>query len=448
MRDAFLFDRRQALLGMGAGALGTTCARWLPAFAANVVNDPRRTRHCILLWMSGGPSQTDTFDMKPGHANGGEFKEVATRAPGLRFSEHLPKLAEHGERIAVVRSLSTKEGDHARGTQLVRTGHPPMGDVAYPSIACSLAKQLEDESHPLPSYVSVAPLVQVSPASFGPGFLGARYAPAIVGRSGGGPRPGGDALTGNGTGGFVDLKLDDVELPGGVSEMQAVRRMELWTALERRFLEGQTAASFEAHHALYRKAADMMRPEVRAAFDLSGESDEVRTKYGPGTFGQGCLLARRLVEQGVPFVEVSLGDGFSWDTHSDNFAQLKRLSAELDAGWATLMTELAERNLLDSTTILWIGEFGRTPQINAMAGRDHFPNAWSCVLAGGGIAGGQAYGRTSADGTTVEENPVAIGDVLATLSTALGVPPDSENYTPEERPIKVAEGVAIEQILA
>ncbi len=440
MSQLFQVDRRQALFSMGAGALGTTCARWLPAFAAEVANDPRRTRHCILLWMSGGPSQTDTFDMKPGHAHGGEFKDVATRAPGLRFSEHLPKLAEHADRIAVVRSLSTKEGDHARGTQLVRTGHPPMGDVAYPSIACSLAKQLADESHPLPSYVSVAPLVGVSPAAFGPGFLGARYAPAIVGRGGG---PSG----GNGQG-FVDLRLEDVERPAGVTEIQAARRMELWTALERRFLDGQTAASFEAHHALYRKAADMMRPEVRAAFDLSGEPDEVRRKYGPGTFGQGCLLARRLVEQGVPFVEVALGDGLGWDTHADNFTQLRTLSAELDAGWAALMSELAERDLLDSTTILWIGEFGRTPQINAMAGRDHFPNAWSCALAGGGIAGGQAYGRTSDDGTTVEENPVAIGDVLATLSTALGVPPESENYTPEERPIKVAEGVAIEQILA
>src|ERR1700742_5026917 len=136
MLRQFQLDRRRVLQSMGAGLLGTTCARWLPALAAEVAAHPRRTRHLILLWMSGGPSQTDTFDMKPGHANGGEFKEIATRAPGLRFSEHLPLLAEHAQRIAVVRSLSTKEGDHARGTQLVRTGQPPRGDVAYPSIAC------------------------------------------------------------------------------------------------------------------------------------------------------------------------------------------------------------------------------------------------------------------------------------------------------------------------
>jgi hypothetical protein len=395
--------------------------------------------------MSGGPSQTDTFDMKPGHANGGEFKEIETRIPGLRFSEHLPKLAEQADRLAIVRSLSTKEGDHARGTHLVRTGHPPMGDVAYPSIACSLAKQLSDGINPLPNYVSVAPPQEINPAAFGPGFLGASYAPAIVGSSGDPPAPaGGDGQTTR----LIELKLADLELPAGVDADQAARRMELWNKLEKKFFEGRGAESFQAHRALYQKAADMMRPEVRAAFDLTSEPDEVRRRYGPGLFGQGCLLARRLVERGVPFVEVPLGAGLGWDTHADNFRSVRRLSAELDAGWATLMTELAERGLLESTTILWISEFGRTPVINANAGRDHFPAAWSCVFAGGGINGGQAYGRTSADGMNVEENKVGIGDVLATLCEALGVPPDHENMTPSNRPIKLSEGTAIRDILA
>jgi len=174
----------------------------------------------------------------------------------------------------------------------------------------------------------------------------------------------------------------------------------------------------------------------------------VRSKYGPGQFGQGCLLARRLVERGVPFVEVALGDSGAWDTHQDNFTQVRTLSEQLDAGWATLMTELQERGLLDSTTILWMGEFGRTPTINANAGRDHFPAAWSCVFGGGGIQGGQAYGRTSADGTVVEENKVDIGDILATLCAALGVAPDEENITPAARPVKIAEGSPIRDILA
>jgi len=438
------FDRREMFRHLGLGLMGSTCASWLPALAEQVAADPRRKRHCILLWMSGGPTQTDTFDMKPGHNNGGEFKEIATRAPGLRFSEHLPKLAEHGERIAVIRSLTTKEGDHERGTHLVRTGQPPMGAVAYPSIACSLAKELGATAESaLPNYVSVAPTQQISPAAFGPGFLGASYSPALVGGAGAAP----GALPGVATTKYAALKLDDLELPSGVGEAQAMRRMKLWNAMERRFLDDHSAASFNAHNALYRKAADMMRPEVRAAFDLSQEEDAVREKYGPGMFGQGCLLARRLVERGVPFVEVSLGAGLGWDTHQDNFNLVKKLSEELDAGWGTLMTELDERGLLDDTTIVWMGEFGRTPVINSMGGRDHFPNAWSCVMAGGGIRGGQAYGRTSDDGMKVEEKPVAIGDVLATLCEALGVPPDTENMAMGERPIKIAEGTPIAELL-
>jgi hypothetical protein len=440
MSNRYTLDRRSMLQHMGLGMLGTSCASWLPALAAEVATDPRRTRHCILLWMAGGPSQTDTFDMKPGHANGGEFKEISTKAPGLKFSEHLPKLAKQADRLAVVRSLTTKEGDHERGTHLVRTGFPPMGPVAYPSIACSLAKELDVGATSLPHYVSVAPPLQLSPAAFGPGFLGPSYAPAIVG--GQGVAPGGQGRRPR----FAEMKLDDLELPSGVDELQATRRMKLWNAMEQKFLHGRKADSFAAHNALYRKAADLMRPEVRAAFDLSEESDDVRKKYGRGQFGQGCLLARRLVERGVPFVEVALGDGLGWDTHIDNFDKVEELSGQLDSGWATLMRELDERGLLDSTTILWMGEFGRTPVINPQAGRDHFPAAWSCVFAGGGINGGQAYGRTSADGMTVEDGQATIGDVLATLSTALGVPPDTENMT-SDRPIKIAEGTPIEDIL-
>src|SRR5690242_18728972 len=181
------WHRRDILRNLGLGLLGTTCAGWLPALAAEVAQDPRRRRHCILLWMSGGPSQTDTFDMKPGHENGGEFKEIQTSVTGLRFSEHLPKLAKHADRLAIVRSLSTKEGDHARGTHLVRTGHSPMGAVAYPSIACALAKELAEETAVLPNYVTVAPPREIDPSAFEPGFLGPSYAPAIVA---GNARPG------------------------------------------------------------------------------------------------------------------------------------------------------------------------------------------------------------------------------------------------------------------
>jgi hypothetical protein len=440
-------ERRDMLrqLGLGLGFAGASCASWVPALAEKLAEDSGQRRHCILLWMSGGPSQIDTFDMKPDDANGGEFKEVATNAPGLRFSEHLPLLGKHADRLAVIRSLSTKEGDHVRGTHLVRTGHPPMGGVEYPSICCSLAKELEFASNPLPSYVSVAPPQQLSPAAFGPGFLGPKYAAAVVAGAARGPMPPG--ANGNSSQ-LADLKLENIEPPSGISGEQHLRRLEMWNSLEKKFLAGNASPSLSIHHGTYQKAVEMMRPEVRTAFNLADEPDEIRRKYGTGQFGQGCLLARRLVERGVPFVEVALGDGLGWDTHLENFKRVKELSAELDAGWGTLMTELSERGLLDRTTIVWMGEFGRTPAINNNAGRDHFPNAWSCVLGGGGIKGGQAYGKTSKDGTQIEENPVAIGDVLATLSSALGVPPESENVTPGDRPIKIAEGKPISAILA
>jgi hypothetical protein len=195
-----------------------------------------------------------------------------------------------------------------------------------------------------------------------------------------------------------------------------------------------------------------MDSNIASAFDLSQEPDAIREAYGKGRFGQGCLMARRLIERGVPFVEVSLGfsenGSFGWDTHQGNFPAVKALSGELDAGWSMLMSELQDRGLLEMTTILWMGEFGRTPKINDNAGRDHFPAAWTCVFAGGGIQGGQAYGQTSSDGTEVASQRVDVGDVLATLCTALGVDPGHENISDLGRPIKIAEGRPIREILA
>lgn len=430
-------SRRTALGAMGVGVVASTGASWFAPLAQAMAEHPRRRRHCILLWMNGGPSQTDTFDMKPHHANGGSFKEISTAVPGLRFSEHFSRLAQHADHLAVVRSLVTKEGDHARGAHVVRTGYSQLGDVAYPAMGSALSARLNFGDTALPSYVSINPQSQLNPAAFGPGFLGPQHAPAIVA----GSPPQNDRTV-------AELRLENVSLPAGIGAAQASRRMQLWQSLEREFLASRQSESFAAHHTLYQKASEMMRPEVRQAFDLSREPAAVRERYGRGLFGQGCLLARRLVERGVPFVEVALGEGLAWDTHTDNFRTVARLSTELDAGWSSLMRELGDRGLLDSTTIVWMGEFGRTPNINGTGGRDHFPNAWSCVLAGGGIAGGQAYGRTSGDGMNIEDNPVQIGDVLATLCEALGLASDAENVTPENRPIALADGLPLRQLLA
>lgn len=430
-------SRREALRLSGLGLLGAGCCGWFPQFAARAAAaGVAPQRRAVLLWMSGGPSQLDTFDMKPDHANGGEFKEIATSVPGVRFSEHLPKLAKQADKLAIVRSIKTKEGDHARATQLARTGYAPGQDLSYPAVGCSLSKALRVERLALPQHVSIAS-PRSFPAAFGPGFLGPRYAPASVD----GSPPDGD--------GFARLRVENLDPPQGVDADRAARREALWDALQQEFLLGHDDGALAAHDGMHRQALELVRGDAREAFDLSQEPDLVREAYGKGRFGQGCLLARRLLERGVPFVEVALGgEGLGWDTHNDGFRQVRDLSQELDNGWGTLMQELSERGLLDSTTILCIGEFGRTPTINNMGGRDHFPNAWSCVLAGGGVAGGQVYGATSPDGSEVVENPVGVQEVLATFCGALGVDPATENDAELGRPIKIVEAEPIRELLA
>jgi len=434
------------LRAVGLGLLGYSTSGWLPALADEIGPDPKRRRHCVLLWMSGGPSQIDTFDMKPDHANGGEFNPIDTNAPGVQISEHLPKLAEQTNKLAIVRGLSTKEGDHGRGTYLMRTGHQPRGTVRYPTIGASLSKELGTHSGLALDFVSVSPYRAFNQAAYGPGFLGPKYAPLTVGATDNLPLTPGDMLQ------YADLRVDDLARADHISEEQFGKRLELWRLLQDGFLATHQSASPITHDTVYRRALKLMDSNMPAAFELDDEPDVVRDAYGRGRFGQGCLMARRLIERGVGFVEVSLGafDGgnIGWDTHQNNFPALRQLSGELDSGWGTLMKELDERGLLESTTILWMGEFGRTPAINDNAGRDHFPAAWTCVFGGGGIQGGQAYGKTSGDGSEVVEGKVNEADVLATLCSALGVKPDKENISEQGRPIMIAEGNVISDILA
>ena len=450
MPSSSRFSRRQALRTLALSAAGCSVSRFLPAFAADLAADPTRRRHCILLWMTGGPSQIDTFDMKPGHANGGPFKEIATAVPGMRFSEHLPQLAKHADSLAILRGLSTKEGDHQRATELMHTGQLPMGPIRYPTVGSALSKALARGESDLPSFVSVNPFVPYNVGS--PGFLGAAHAPLTVGSQAYSSQQQQQPADG-----YAALTVDDAQpRPTYLARQQT--RLELWRGLENRFLEEHPhAAAAAAHRTVYERAIRFMTGSERAleAFDLSQEPDALRQAYGRGSFGQGCLLARRLVERGVAFVEVAMTGGdnnnnfLTWDTHQDNFNQVQNLSAKLDAGFATLLADLKQRGLLESTTILWMGEFGRTPVITAGSnGREHFTDAWSAVLAGGGIQGGAVHGRTSRDGRTVEDGRIEVGDLLATLAAAVGVKPDTENLSEMGRPIKIAEGTPVAAVLA
>ena len=431
--------------GLGMGLVGASGSGWLPRLARAAADAPQRRRQCIVLWMPGGPSQMDTFDLKPGHANGGPFQEIETSAAGMRISEHLPKLAKQAHHLALLRGVSTKEGDHGRGTYLMHTGRPPQGPIRYPSVGAMLGKELVDAASGIPSYVSVSPFRVFNPEAFGPGFLGPRYSPLTVGaldqQQGGVPSD---------SDGYAQLRVDDLAPPSEVSPARFQTRVELWRTMQAKFLARRPAPGAVAQDTIYRSALNLMGHEVVRAFDLTQEPGDVRDAYGKGRFGQGCLLARRLIESGVPFVEVALNGqgGLGWDTHSDNFNAVRQLSGELDAGWAQLLTDLEQRGLLESTTILWMGEFGRTPKINGSTGRDHFPVAWSCVLGGGGVKGGMVHGRTSADGMEATDGKMDVGDVLATLCAALGLPPEKENVSSEGRPIKLAEGKVAREVLS
>jgi hypothetical protein len=429
-------SRREWLKLSAAGVVTYSLSGWLETLAADTANNPQRKRACILLWMSGGPSQMDTFDLKPGHRNGGPFKEIATSAAGLKISEHLPKVAKFGDRMVVVRSMKTREADHGRATAHLRTGYLPQGPIQYPPLGALVSKELGATDAPLPNYVSIAPTSFVSPAAFGPGFLGPQYAPLVVGDSRFGPQVNvGQAL-----------KVQDVDRPPDVDQAHAEVRLSMLQEMEREFVARHPGVAPLSHQTAYDRAVRLMKTEAAKAFNLEEEAPALRDAYGRNLFGQGCLLARRLVERGVPFIEVTLGGvnegAFGWDTHVQNFERIKGLSGVLDPAWGTLMEDLKQRGLLDSTLIVWMGEFGRTPRITPNQGRDHFPLAWSTVLAGGGIKGGGAIGKTSPDGNAVEERPVSVTDFLATVCLALGVDPLKQNMSNVGRPIRIVDKAA------
>jgi hypothetical protein len=435
-------SRRDLFKLSAAGFAAFSSSGWIERLAADTAKHPERKKAVILLWMNGGPSQTDTFDLKPGHANGGPFKEIQTSAPGLKISEHLPGVAKFGDKMAVIRSMSTKEGDHARGTFLMRCGYLPQGPIQYPTLGSLVSKELGDPEAALPNFVSIAPYRQFSPAAFNSGFLGPAYAPLVVG----------DALqqvvVQPGQPGYNEnaLKVQDLDLPGDVDPKHADARIDILKGMEEEFTRTRPGVPAKSHATAYDRAVRLMKTAAGKAFNLEEEKDSVRDRYGKNLFGQGCLLARRLIERGVPFVEVTHGGlnggGLGWDTHGDNFNLVKNLCGTLDPAWGALMTDLKERGLLDSTLIVWMGEFGRTPKINGQKGRDHFPNAWSTVLVGGGIKGGQAYGNTGKGGDAVEDKPVSVGDFIATVVKAVGIDPKKQNPSNVQRPIRIADPTA------
>jgi hypothetical protein len=442
-------SRRLMLRMAAAGVVSVSTSGWIEALAADAASHPKRRKSCILLWMTGGPSQTDTFDPKPGHPHGGEFKAIETAVPGILISEHLSKLAKQMKDMVIIRSMSTKEGDHGRATFNLRTGYQPTGPIRYPTFGSLVAKELGSEDAALPNFVSIAPMRAFNPAAFGPGFLGPQYAPLVVGE--------GAVMDPNGATDArkLSFKVEDLNLPAGVDTPRADARLGLLDSLRQDFLSSHPGIGPVSHQDAYLRAVRLMHSAAARAFELEEEPASVRDAYGRTPFGQGCLLARRLVERGVPFVEVTLSSApgpaaVGWDTHQENFEAVKKLSEGLDPAWAALMDDLRGRGLLDSTLIVWMGEFGRTPKINPQAGRDHFPTAWTTVMAGGGIKGGQVLGNSGPGGMEAKDRPVSVPDFLSTVCKALGIDPMVQNLSTDlGRPIRIVDPKAkpIQEIL-
>ncbi len=421
--------RRRLMQLAAAGVTVGTHGGWFRALAGSAANDPKRKRSCIVLWMNGGPSHIDTFDPKPGEETGGPFAAIESAVPGVKIAEHLPLVAKQMKHLAVVRSISTKEGDHARATYLLRTGRVPQEPIQYPTLGSLVSKELGDPKAELPNYITING--RGTGGGFSSGYLGPDYAPLLVGNDPNAQptcRPG-----------VRDLAVQDIK--PAVESACANDRVKMLEELNGEFSAGREGYAVASVQSAYERGLRLVNGSASAAFHLDDEPEKLRAAYGANAFGQGCLLARRLVEKGVPFIEVALGAGFggTWDTHGNNFERVKTLCGGLDPAWATLISDLKDRGLLETTTVVWMGEFGRTPRINGNAGRDHYPNAWSVVLGGGGIKGGQAYGRTDKTGGTVEDKAATVPDLLATICKAIGVDPSKQNLSNIGRPIRIVE---------
>ena len=408
------FSRRSFLHYVSAGALaaGTLDFRDLMSVQAGELR--KQGMSLILLWMQGGPSQFETFDPKPGTDSGGPTEAIETAVSGIRIAKGWEQTANQMNDIALIRSMTNKEGEHARATYQMHTGYIPSGAVRHPSLGCSIAKEIASPDHDLPAVVSVG---QAGPAGgfVGSGFLGVDYDPFLV------PNPG--------------QLPQNVAVP--VQTPRFERRLDLLGNLENDFASRGGEIAVADHQKLYEKTKRLvLSPDVKT-FEIGGESQETRDRYGHSQFGRGCLLARRLVEAGVTFVEVRVGN---WDTHRDNFSDVARLAGDVDPAFSALVSDLKQRGMLSQTLVVWMGEFGRTPRINPNNGRDHYPRVFSAALAGGGVRGGQVIGASSDDGTSISHDPVTAADLFCTICKSLKVNPQTENVSPIGRPLKIVDG--------
>ena len=389
-------------------ALSSSSINFTNSILANAADMKKKTRSVILLWMGGGPSTIDLWDLKPGASTGGPFKPINTSADGIQICEHLPLLAQQMHHFSIVRSMSTREADHMRGRYYMHTGYVPNPSIEHPSYGSVVSHELINSIPEL----EIPAFVSVGGASLGPGFLGATYAPFVV-----------------------DSNGNIRDLNGSIDQTRMFDRLKMLEAIENNFINQRQGVALD-HKKVIDKTVKLMTSKQMDAFKVSKEPTDIREKYGNSGFGRGCLMARRLVEVGVPFIEVDLG---GWDNHANIFTTLQNQKLpEMDKAISSLVSDLDSRGLLDTTSIVWMGEFGRTPNINGNAGRDHWARSWSVVVGGAGFKRGVVVGETSSDGKEVVSEPYSSQDLMASVLKSVDISLETTFTSKSGRPMKIA----------
>lgn len=430
MLNASGISRRDCLkLGLG-GLFGGTfvdALRWRGEAAEQRGEIRATAKSCILIWMDGGPTHFETFDPKPDAPAEirGEFSAIATKVPGVQFSQHMTRLAGIADKIGLIRSIRHDQGNHGAGNHYMMTGAPPripVGCGAFVSFHPSMGSVVSHElarDHALPAYFSIPSMSR----SGGPNFLGAKYAPFVV----------------DGDPNRANFRVRDIALPRELNDERFARRGDLRKIVDKlqRINDPAAGDPATATDEYYRQGYELVTSkEAQQAFDISREDEKVRNAYGRDAFGQRALLARRLVEAGVPFITIYDG---GWDHHSDIFGACAKRLPSWDNTVAALIEDLEQRGLLATTLVIALGEFGRTPAISTLSGqtkpgRDHWANAMSVLFAGGGTPGGTVVGATDRKGYTAVERVCSPENFVSTVYTKLGINPDKILYTPQGRP--------------
>ncbi|MFO1094198.1 MAG: DUF1501 domain-containing protein [Planctomycetaceae bacterium] len=406
-------SRRHFLSHLATGsATALGASHFLEHLQAHAADVQKNRKACILVWLGGGAPTIDMWDLKPESKNGGEFKPIST-AGDLQISEHLPKIAQQMGSLSVVRSMSTREADHERGTYYLHTAYVPNPTVVHPTFGSVVSYELAKTRPEL----EIPAFISIGGGSMSPGFLGMTHAPFVVDAQG---------------------RIQNAEM-AGMDQQRLGQRLEILGTIEESFIQSKRGDVGQAHRDVYKKAVNLMTSKQMEAFQVNREGAEVREAYGSTPFGNSLIMARRLVEQGVPFVEVRNPNG--WDLHQGVFTALRQTNLPmLDSGIAGLVADLKDRGMFEDTVVVCMGEFGRTPRINANVGRDHWAASWSVLIGGGGLQGGQAIGATDKDGLTITSESYLPGDLWATVAHALNIPLSTVHTSTRGRPMKIANG--------